>query len=121
MTKKTTKADAGILTIKGARGSAAPAQAMIIFGGRTLAEAQDKVFEYVVSRQPVVFQQGIRDFARQKGYTWMSGEFCPTGSYLMRFRGYDLKTFSAAGANPQDAEVTARLVLKCLPDKAVAI
>ena len=121
MTKKTTKAKAGILTIKGARGSAAPAQAMIIFGGRTLSEAQDKVFEYVDERRPIIMQLELREFARQKGYTWMSGEFMPTGQYLMRFRGQDVATFSAVGVTPSEAEDKARLVLKCLPDKAVAI
>ena len=97
-----------------------PAVAMIVFAGNTLAAAQDKVFDYVDQRRPIIMQLDIRDYARQKGYTWMSGEYCPTGGYLMRFRGYDLKTFSVVGRHAQEAEAAARMVLKCLPDKAAA-
>ena len=94
------------------------APVLIVFGGRTLGEAQDKVFDYVDARRPVICELSVRDFAYQKGYTWMSGEFCRPGQYLMRFRGYDLKTFSAVGRDAQEAESAARMVLKCLPDKA---
>ena len=112
--KKTTKKEKASISedIHGFIG----APALIVFGGKTLGEAQDKVFDYVAARQTVCFQQEIRDYARQKGYTWMSGEYCPTGNYLMRFRGYDLKTFSAVGRDAQEAEAAARMVLKCMPD-----
>lgn len=97
-----------------------PAPAIIMFGGDTLESAQDKVFDYVDERRPIICELALRDFARQKGYTWMSGEYSPTNQYLMRFRGQDVATFSAVGVTPSEAEDKARMVLKCLPDAKAA-
>jgi hypothetical protein len=49
----------------------------------------------------------IEDQAKRKGYTWISGEYCTAG-YVMRFRGNDVKTFTAAGATRSQAIAAAR-------------
>ena len=62
-----------------------------------------------------VKEEPLEALANSRGYSWMSGEYAPTGDYLIRARGTDVHSISWKGTGLDDAKANARTALNAMP------